>query len=245
MHGSLPASLVIHALIVLLPLAWLYFTARPAPAVLPKPDEPAQIELLIGDGGEHTGAPPPAPAAPTEPQTQPPTPQEKPQPEQPKPAPPPSQPPPPPEPDPPVPAPTPPTPAAPPPPPPPQVQPQPDPPPPGRPAPPDVNLGNGYAGNYAVIESPLDVIKAGPDAKNTPPEYPVEAARRHEKGAVVMALHIDATGQVSEVEILKSSGSYSLDHAAQIQLRTWHYRPAIKDGVAIPSVIEQSIDFEP
>lgn len=108
-----------------------------------------------------------------------------------------------------------------------------------------MNLGDGLAGNYAVIESPLDIVKAGPDAKNTPPDYPLEAARRHEQGTVVMALHIDATGKVSEVEILQSSGSYSLDHAAQIQLRTWHYRPAIKNGAAIPSVVEQSIEFKP
>jgi protein TonB len=71
----------------------------------------------------------------------------------------------------------------------------------------------------------------------------MEAARRHEQGVVRLELRVDAQGRVESVEIVQSSGSPRLDEAARKQLATWHFRPAFKDGLAVPSVFPQTIEF--
>jgi protein TonB len=201
-----------------------------------KPDEVAQVQLLIGDGAQQTGTPPPsaeAPQAQVRPEAQAPqqsqplaaqTPDEMglspPQQAQPEPTPP---------------SPSPPAEQA-------QAPPPtPNPAPPMRPAPPSIRLGDGLAAPPA--ESPLAFVTAGPDARNTAPEYPPDAARRREQGVVSLELRIDEAGRVVSVEIVQSSGSPRLDEAARRQLATWHFRPAFKDGKPVPSVFPQTIEF--
>ena len=200
------------------------------------PDEVAQVELVIGDGAQQAGTPPPsaeAPQAKVRPEAQ--APQQTqplesqlrdedalpaPQKAQPEPAPP--------NPSPPA----------------EQAQapaPMPDPAPPMRPSPPAIRLGDGLVA--PPVDNPLDFPAPGPDARNVAPEYPIEAARRHEKGVVQLELLVDAQGSVVSVEIVRSSGSPRLDEAARKQLATWHFRPAFKDGQAIPSVFPQTIEF--
>jgi protein TonB len=250
-HGLLLGGIVVWAL------------HRPDAAVSDTPDIGAKVELVLGTGGQQTGSPPPAAEAPpAEKPSPPPTP--KPTPPEPKPEPvapdPPVQAPPPPPPDPqaaPAPQPAPPAepapepapkPAAPPVPPPappaPKAAPEAPPaPPPSRAAPPAVRLGDGIAAPPAELRGPLDDIAAGPDATNTAPEYPMEAARRRETGAVVLTLHVDASGGVVRADIIQSSGSPRLDAAARTKLLTWHFHPAIKDGQPVPSVVQQVVDF--
>ena len=114
---------------------------------------------------------------------------------------------------------------------------------PQPPAPPEIRLGDGDAAPPAEIEDPLSFVKANADTTNVAPEYPLDAARRHETGRVQLALHVDAQGRVVEAEIVQSSGSPSLDQAARRQLQTWHFRPAFKDGHAVPSIVQQGIAF--
>lgn len=204
--------------------------------VLSKPDEIAQIELVIGDGAQQTGTPPPsteAPQAQVRPEAQAPqqtqplasqlrdeTGMAAPQQAQLRPAPPspsnPDE----------------------------QVQapaPTPDPAPPMRPAPASIRLGDGLVA--PPVDNPLGFVTPGPDSRNTAPEYPAEAARRHEQGVVMLELGVDAQGKVISVKVVHSSGSPRLDEAARRQLATWHFRPAFKDGQAVPSVFPQTIEF--
>jgi TonB family protein len=252
------ASALLHGAIVgLIVLSLL----RHKVVLVESPDVGARVELVIGNGGDQPGtAPPPAPEAPKtpkpEPKAEPPKP-EPPKPEPPQPEPPPLSPPPPNDvPAVPPPAPPPPPPETPPsekpalPMPPPQSAPPPPPPPPPPPAPPTpkpapaIRLGSGFSPPPAEIEGPLDTIQPGADMANTVPVYPVEAARRREHGAVVLELSVDETGAVTDVQILQSSGSNTLDTAARTQLAKWHYRPAIKDGHPVATTVRQIIDFK-
>jgi protein TonB len=104
-----------------------------------------------------------------------------------------------------------------------------------------IRLGDGLVA--PPVENPLDFVGAGPDARNMAPEYPPEAARRRELGVVRLELQIDVQGRVTEVLVVQSSGSPRLDEAARKQLLTWHFRPAFKDGRAVPSVFPQTIEF--
>lgn len=109
---------------------------------------------------------------------------------------------------------------------------------------PEVRLADGSTAPPAEILDPnpnLTVAEA--DAGNVAPIYPQEAARRGESGVVVLRLHVDATGRVESVEIVRSSGSRSIDRVSRERLATWHYRPAMLNGVAVPDVVEQSLRF--
>jgi protein TonB len=248
------ASALLHGAIVgLIVLSLL----RHKVVLVEPPDLGARVELVIGNGGDQPGtAAQPAPEVPKTPQpapkAEPPKP-EPPKPEPPLPEPPKPQPPPPPLPPNDVPA----VPQPAPPPPPPPETPQPEkpappmqPPPPPPPAPPTpkpepaIRLGSGFSPPPAEIEGPLDTIQPGADMANTVPVYPVEAARRREHGAVVLELSVDETGAVTDVQILQSSGSNTLDTAARTQLAKWHYRPAIKDGHPVATTVRQIIDFK-
>lgn len=225
MRRAVSVSALLHGLVAGLVLVWMLLAHRAV--VQERPDVLPQVELLIGQGGTAEGAPPPG-AVPAEATkaavTAPPAA---------------APPPPPPDPD-AAPAPVPPPAEAAPPAPPVETT-QPAPPAPAAPA--AVRLGDGTPAPPAEITDPLSFVTAGPDALNVAPEYPIEAARRREQGAVSLALHIDATGAVAEVEVLRSSGSPRLDAAAREALAKWHFRPAFKDGAAVPSTVEQVINF--
>ena len=112
-------------------------------------------------------------------------------------------------------------------------------------APPAIRLGDGIAATYAEIENLGLIHPAQSEAGNVPPEYPVEAARRGQQGTVVLRIYIAASGDVSRVEIERSSGSSILDTAARDRIVTWHFHPATRDGRPVDSVEEQAIRFLP
>lgn len=231
MRLAVLAAILAHALLV----AWV--VAKPwsqkASALPETPTEVARIELVMGDGAQQTGTPPPAAQAPApevRPEAKAPPPAtalSPPLPDDaaaPAPTPPPSPP-----------TPAPPTEAA-------QAPPPtPDAAPPMRAAPEAIRLGDGIAAPY--VDNPLAFVTADPDVRNVAPLYPPEAARRHEHGLVRIALRIDVKGKVTAAEIVQSSGSPRLDEAARKTLSTWRFRPAFRDGHAVETVFEQPIEF--
>ncbi len=84
-----------------------------------------------------------------------------------------------------------------------------------------------------------------PDKANLPPTYPPEAARRGETGTVALQLHIAADGFVDRVDVVRSSGYPLLDQAAVSRLRTWHFTPAMKGGMPVPSIYRIAVTFGP
>jgi protein TonB len=106
-----------------------------------------------------------------------------------------------------------------------------------------IHIGDGVAASFAEIESAGSVRKAEGESDNQAPTYPIAAARRHEQGTVVLRIFIDVDGSVSQVQILHSSGSRILDDAARDRIKTWHFRPAIINGLPVPDMQEQNISF--
>ena len=84
-----------------------------------------------------------------------------------------------------------------------------------------------------------------PDQGNLAPTYPPEAVRLHETGTVALVLHVAADGFVDRVEVLQSSGYPLLDRAAVARLRTWHFLPATRGGVPVPSIYKIAVTFRP
>lgn len=94
------------------------------------------------------------------------------------------------------------------------------------------------------IERPdAAVIPAKDDKGNRAPPYPAAAREAHIEGTVLIRLHISETGAVAWVEKLQSSGDASLDDAAETTLAHWHFLPARRDGVAVPSYRDQPVRF--
>jgi protein TonB len=53
---------------------------------------------------------------------------------------------------------------------------------------------------------------------------------------------IDAGGKVSDLTVLKTPG-YGIESSVASTVRTWTFRPATKDGVAVASVQELLFHF--
>jgi protein TonB len=60
--------------------------------------------------------------------------------------------------------------------------------------------------------------------------YPVDSLTKGEEGNTKVSFTILTDGTVEAVTVATSSGSQRLDDATVACVKTWHYRPAIKDG---------------
>ena len=76
--------------------------------------------------------------------------------------------------------------------------------------------------------------------RNPPPRYPLAARRNGEQGTVLLKVLVSAEGLPLRVELERSSGSSYLDSAAQDAVRTWRFVPArrgarnIEDWARVP-----------
>jgi periplasmic protein TonB len=98
---------------------------------------------------------------------------------------------------------------------------------------PQISLG-GNDETDAIALGP-HVIPASVDAKyhNREPDYPPDAARRAQQGAVILLIHVSPDGLPSGVEVEQTSGFVSLDRAARDAVLTWHFLPAVRDGTPV------------
>lgn len=65
------------------------------------------------------------------------------------------------------------------------------------------------------------------------PAYPETAARAEAEATVDVEVDIDADGEVAKVEVVRWAG-FGLDEATVNTVRQMHFRPALRDGQAVP-----------
>ena len=99
--------------------------------------------------------------------------------------------------------------------------------PPPAPAPPTA---------IANVEVPVPVDSPAP-------RYPREALRSGESGTVLLRVHVGADGRPTQVDLVESSRSRSLDRAATEAVRRWRFRPAQRNGQPVPGVVQVPIAF--
>ncbi len=75
------------------------------------------------------------------------------------------------------------------------------------------------------------------------PKYSKRAREAQLQGTLVLWLVIDATGDVSGTKILEPLG-LGLDSEALKTVRTWKFKPATKDGVAVPVKVAVEVAFK-
>ncbi len=75
------------------------------------------------------------------------------------------------------------------------------------------------------------------------PRYPRSSIRRGREGLAVVAARVGADGGVRSVRLVRSSGHARLDAAALSAVREARFRPALRNGEAVASVVHVPIRF--
>ena len=76
-----------------------------------------------------------------------------------------------------------------------------------------------------------------------PPRYPPAALRSGITGTVILIISVDAQGNVTDVEVEKSSRNRDLDRAAMQAARRWRFNPSIVNGQPAPGRVRVPVDF--
>jgi TonB family protein len=74
------------------------------------------------------------------------------------------------------------------------------------------------------------------------PPYSEEARREGYEGTVVLWIVVDAEGKVSNVFVVKPLG-LGLDEQAVKTVKTWQFRPAVRDSRAVPVQVSVEVTF--
>jgi TonB family protein len=69
--------------------------------------------------------------------------------------------------------------------------------------------------------------------KAVDPGYPVQLMRENVEGTITLYAIIQSDGSVGEIRVMQGVDD-RLDRYATLALSHWHFRPAIKDGAAVP-----------
>lgn len=96
-----------------------------------------------------------------------------------------------------------------------------------------------------MATGPADHGPVGLMATHTIPPYPPLDLHLGNQGTVVLRLLIGVDGRVLDANVVRSSGSESLDRAAQNWvIARWRYQPAIREGAAVQGVVNVAVKFD-
>lgn len=76
---------------------------------------------------------------------------------------------------------------------------------------------------------------------DVPPRYPTGAMTAKREGRVILEAMIDVNGSVVDVNVLRSAPEF--DEAAANAVAQWKYRPAMRNGVPIPTIMSVVVTF--
>lgn len=100
--------------------------------------------------------------------------------------------------------------------------------------------GSGMGGGgTGVIREAVPLYKVNP-----PPRYPTAARRKGQQGTVVLSVHVDKHGRVSNLWLFKSSEYISLDNAAIAAVKDWIFEPAMQGGSTVAMWVNVPVRFE-
>jgi TonB family protein len=87
-------------------------------------------------------------------------------------------------------------------------------------------------------------IKAPVVMKENKPRYTSEARRAGIQGGVVMEAVVQTDGTVGDVRVTRSlDREFGLDDEAVRAVKTWLFKPGLKDGVAVPVLVEIEMTY--
>jgi TonB family protein len=104
-----------------------------------------------------------------------------------------------------------------------------------------VSAGSAFASHSEGPLAGADVRPALPIRGSDPQVFPWEM---REEGDVVIEITIDEAGNIVEKKVLHSM-SPSIDEKVLVALESWHFHPATRDGIPIPSKQDVHYHFKP
>ncbi len=91
-----------------------------------------------------------------------------------------------------------------------------------------------------IANTPVESV----GSTHTIPPYPPLARRLNHEGSVLLKISIAASGAVTDVQVVKSSGYHELDEAARDWVKShWRYRPATRAGHPVASTTQARVRF--
>ena len=97
----------------------------------------------------------------------------------------------------------------------------------------------GDGGGAGMVREAVPLYKINP-----PPRYPTAARRKGQQGTVVLSVHVDAQGRVSNLWLFKSSEYRSLDNAAIAAVKDWIFEPAMQGSSTVAMWVNVPVRFE-
>lgn len=80
-------------------------------------------------------------------------------------------------------------------------------------------------------------------AHNPVPAYPEAARWAGEEGTVLLRVLVGADGRPEQIQVLRSAGAESLNHAAEKAVRHWRFNPGTSDGEPTAMWVDIPIRF--
>jgi len=100
---------------------------------------------------------------------------------------------------------------------------------------------SGQSQTQSVAAAPTEVAAV----QTPPPDYPIELACAGLGGKAVLSVVVGVQGKPTDVQLVSSSGQPKLDASAQQRVREWIFKPATRDGKAVPRAIQVPVNFNP
>ncbi len=75
------------------------------------------------------------------------------------------------------------------------------------------------------------------------PPYPARARALGQEGLAVVRVLVAASGLPADIHLLRSSSYADLDAAALTALQAWRFRPALRQGGAVPATLDVPVRF--
>lgn len=107
-------------------------------------------------------------------------------------------------------------------------------------APPTITTDTTAATDSATVSEPIfdaDYLR------NPAPVYPKLSRQRREEGVVMLRVHVLASGEADQMEVLQSSGFERLDEAALRAVKRWQFVPAKRGDDVVAAWVRVPVRF--
>jgi TonB family protein len=100
------------------------------------------------------------------------------------------------------------------------------------------NWAHACAGDIMVPDLPATTDSS--DARLVPPQFPTLSPAW--EGVVLTLVHVDTSGHVCQVALLRGSGHREVDQAVLSAVRSWRFQPGTKSGTAVETLTEARVE---
>ncbi len=105
-------------------------------------------------------------------------------------------------------------------------------------------VGAAPPGGAEALVSPLGATRPAKADKETTVFYSMLSRETDQQGVVTLNVPVAADGTPGPVSVARSSGYADLDNVARSAVQSWHFQPALKNGVPVASVLTYKFRFE-